>query len=132
MNKLAVILAGIVIAGVAYGQRLHDMIPFASFTITSNSTVAVTNDYLARGIAKSVVVYVSGSGPVTAQVTSVRSDGTRNVTAGGAAGAVAVGTPYVTNLTFYPLFDEKLVLTAISGATMTSTATVVGYLLYEK
>ena len=129
MNKLAVILAGIVIAGVAFGQRLHDMISLPSFTIASNATAVVTNEFLPRGIAKSFVVYSTGAGPVTATVTTVRSDGTRTMVA---ATGITSGTPLVSNLTAYALFDEKILLTVASAVAMTGTASVTSYLLYEK
>jgi len=129
MKKLAIFLSAVVIAGVAFGQRLHDIINLPSFTTTSNTTTVVTNEYLPRGLAKSLVVYSTGAGPVTATVTTVRSDGTRTMVA---ASAVASGTPLVSNLTAYALFDEKILLSVTAGATMTGTASVTSYLLYEK
>jgi hypothetical protein len=127
MKKLAAIIC--LLVGVANAQSGYDLLTLTPFTIASNSTVVITNEYQTRGLAIAAVLYSTGAGPITAAVTTANGYGTRTMVA---AHAVTSGTPAVSNLTAYAMFDEKTVLTVKSGATMTGTASVVGYVIYEK
>ena len=127
MKKLAALVS--LIAGVSFASDLgtsHDIILFGATDVASNSTVNIETTYKATGIVKGYLLYVSGGGPITATVSSVRSEGTRTI------GTAVLSSGSAQSNVTHNLYSEAIKFTLVSGATATSTVQVTPAIIYEK